>query len=110
MLADMLGRATLGLGTLILVTVLARFVSTKTQLFVLFAVVACGGLLVAFGTISKNKWGMNFSAVSCPRCGALLPAQRQPRSRRQQLWGGWTCSFCGAEVDKWGRERLAGSP
>jgi len=96
----------LWLGALILFAVLDQFISIKTQLFVLFSVLSVGGLVVAYGTIAKNKWGINFSAVSCPRCCAPLPTQRHPRSRRQKLWGGWTCSACGTEVDKWGREHL----
>jgi hypothetical protein len=66
------------------------------------------GVLVIFGTIVKNSWGINLSPVSCPNCKAELPQVRIPTSFRQGLWGGNTCPNCGAEVDKWGR-RLDGS-
>ena len=29
---------------------------------------------------------------------------RKPTSFRQAAWGGWTCSKCGCEIDKWGIE------
>ena len=85
------------LGALILGAFLDQFVPIKTQLLALFALLAAMGLLVAYGTIARNRWGINHSAVSCPRCHSPLPTQRQPRSRRQRLWGGWTCAACGAK-------------
>ncbi len=39
----------------------------------------------------------------CPGCGEQFPRIRMPASRRQALWGGWTCSKCGYEVDRHGR-------
>jgi hypothetical protein len=65
---------------------------------------AVGGAIVVYGTIVRNKWGINLHHVSCPRCKTALPILREPGSRRQALWGGWTCPTCGAGVDKWGRE------
>jgi len=29
---------------------------------------------------------------------------RRPASFSQAVWGGWTCSKCGCEIDKWGVE------
>lgn len=98
----------LWLGVLILGAVLDQFVSVNTQLIAIFGVLAGGGLLIVYGTLAKTRWGINLSAVSCPRCHSPLPKQRQPTSRRQRLWGGWTCPACGVEVDKWGREILPG--
>jgi DNA-directed RNA polymerase subunit RPC12/RpoP len=72
----------------------------------IFGVLAVGMLLVIHGTITKNRWGINLDAVTCPRCGAPLPRVRKPESLRQALWGGYTCATCGAEVDKWGRELM----
>ena len=60
-----------------------------------------GGLLVAFGTVTKNQWGINTRPVNCPACGCTVPHVRQPKSIRQELWGGWTCEKCGCEMDKW---------
>ncbi|MGH9714689.1 MAG: hypothetical protein ACRD5M_15450 [Candidatus Acidiferrales bacterium] len=76
------------------------------EMLILFGILGLGMLLVLFGTVAKNKWGINFEAVSCPRCGIKLPRMRKPGSARQVLWGGYTCSGCGAEVDKWGREEV----
>ena len=43
-------------------------------------------------------------SYNCKRCGAKLPYQRTPRNFRQLMWGGWTCSNCGAELDSSGNE------
>jgi hypothetical protein len=59
-------------------------------------------LLVAFGTVTKNRWGINTKLVNCPACGCPMPQVRQPKSIRQALWGGGTCGKCGCEMDKWG--------
>jgi hypothetical protein len=73
-------------------------------LIVIFALLGAGALLVVYGTVTKNRWGINLGDVSCPRCSTPLQKVRQSRSLRREMWGGWTCSGCGAEVDKWGRE------
>jgi hypothetical protein len=74
---------------------------------VIFVVVASlvlvGVLLVAFGTVTKNQWGINLEPVNCPACGSPMPQVRQPKSLRERLWGGGTCGKCGCEMDKWGR-------
>jgi hypothetical protein len=72
------------------------FVATVSVLLV-------GILLVAFGTVTKNQWGINLEPVNCPACGSPMPQVRQPKSLRQALWGGGTCGNCGCEMDKWGR-------
>jgi len=66
-------------------------------------VLLVGILLVAFGTVTKNRWGINTRHVICPACGSPMPQVRQPKSIRQALWGGFTCGKCGCEMDKWGR-------
>lgn len=71
---------------------------------VLLGLLGAGVLLVVYGTAKKNRWGINRSAVSCPRCGTTAPRIRQPQTLRQAMWGGWTCPTCGTEVDKWERE------
>ncbi len=60
--------------------------------------------LVIHGSFAKNRWGINLDPVRCSHCGTPLPTIRKPTSFRQTLWGGSTCSVCGTEVDKWGRE------
>jgi hypothetical protein len=62
-----------------------------------------GGLLIVFGTVTKNQWGINTKPANCPACGCPVPQVRQPKSIRQALWGGWRCEKCGCEMDKWGR-------
>jgi predicted RNA-binding Zn-ribbon protein involved in translation (DUF1610 family) len=73
-------------------------------LIVTCGVLALGLALVIHGTLIKNRWGINLKSVSCPRCNAVLPQVRKPRSRQQSMWGGWTCPNCGVQVDKWGRD------
>jgi len=91
-------------GVLILGAVLDQFIPVKAQLFGLVAMLVVACLVVGWGTIAKTKWGVNFAPISCPRCHLPVPSLRRPRSGRQRLWGGSTCSACGTEVDKWGRE------
>ncbi len=74
---------------------------------VMFGLLGIGMVLVIYGTIAKNRWGINVDPVFCPRCNAQLSQIRQPQSIRQTLWGGETCTKCGAEVDKWGREVIS---
>jgi hypothetical protein len=94
----------LWLGTPTLIAILDLLVPTKFSLVVVFGILAVGAVVLIYGTVAKNRWGINLSAVSCPRCKTPLPTVRKPMSRGQRLWGGWTCPACGAEVDKWGRE------
>lgn len=51
-----------------------------------------------------EKWKINLKVTSCSHCGHRLPAIRKPSNLRQILWGGWTCSSCGAELNKSGRK------
>ena len=70
---------------------------------VTMSILLLGILLVAFGTVTKNGWGVNLTPVNCPACGSLMPKVRRPESLKQALWGGGTCAKCGCEMDKWGR-------
>jgi hypothetical protein len=63
-----------------------------------------GMILVLYGTVTRNRWGINMEEVNCPRCYKPMPRIRQPKSLSQTLWGGWTCEHCGCQVDKWGHE------
>lgn len=69
-----------------------------------FTLVSLGLVLVIYGTIAKNRWGVNLDPVRCPRCNMPLSQVRTPNSVHQAMWGGCTCPKCGIEVDKWGRE------
>jgi hypothetical protein len=43
---------------------------------VTMSVLLLGILLVAFGTITKNRWGINPEPVNCPACGSPMPKVR----------------------------------
>jgi hypothetical protein len=73
-------------------------------LVVVVSILALGLALVTLGSIRKSGWGINLSAVHCPRCNRLMPTVRKPKSVAQAMWGGWTCEQCGCAMDKWGRE------
>ncbi len=77
--------------------------------FVITPVLLIGLVLVAYGAVAKNRWGINLKPVNCPVCNFPMPQIREPKSLQQKLWGGWTCEKCGCEVDKWGRQ-LAAAP
>ncbi len=66
------------------------------------SVLLVGLVLVAYGTIARNKWGINLHHLDCPACHSPVPKVRKPKSRREALWGGSTCDKCGCEFDKWG--------
>jgi hypothetical protein len=73
-----------------------------------FGVFMLGGAFLVYklvsGTANKGDWGLNLKPpTACPVCSAPLPMARVPKNLRQALWGGWTCSGCGKELDKWGR-------
>src|ERR1700690_2906223 len=61
-------------------------------------------LLTKYGTVARNRWGINRASVSCPNCNTPRATGRKPRSLSQIVWGGYTCPACGADVDKWGRQ------
>jgi hypothetical protein len=46
--------------------------------------------------------GIGAISHRCSRCYQELPRFRLPKSPRQALLGGWTCSNCGSEVDRHG--------
>jgi predicted RNA-binding Zn-ribbon protein involved in translation (DUF1610 family) len=70
------------------------------------ALLGAGLLLVVYGTVARNRWGINLAKVSCPNCSTPLTGTRtqKTRSLKQAMWGGYRCPVCGAEVDKWGRQ------
>ncbi len=68
----------------------------------LIAAAVVGGLITLFleRLLTKGKAGL-----ACPSCNEDLPQHRRPKSLRQVFLGGWTCSACGAELDRRGRLR-----
>ena len=75
-----------------------------TLFVVTFSLLGIGLVLVVFGTVAKNHWGINLEPIHCPSCGTPMSQVRQPKSVVQALWGGGTCEKCGCEMDKWGRQ------
>jgi hypothetical protein len=68
---------------------------------------AVGVVLVVYGTIKKDRWGINLGRVECPNCRTVMPRVRMPQSGREAMWGGYTCPTCKTEMDKWGRSIAA---
>ena len=44
--------------------------TSSVLLLVILAPLTIGALLVVYGTVVKNRWGINLGDVNCPRCGA----------------------------------------
>lgn len=72
---------------------------SPAQLVLLF-VLAAVAVLVLWGTVARNRWGLNLGRVLCPRCLRPIPAG----SLGRLLFGGRQCPECDTIVDKWGRE------
>jgi hypothetical protein len=69
----------------------------------LFGVLIVGLFFVVRDTIRRRgNWGINLRPAECVKCGEPAPLIRKPTSFRQAMWGGWTCKYCGYELDKWG--------
>ena len=68
---------------------------------VAFMVVAV--LILAYGTVAKNGFGINVFEVVCPICDTVQPRFRIPESPEQARWGGSRCPNCSTSLDKWGR-------
>lgn len=51
---------------------------------------------------ATGKYGIPKTIKPCPSCGASPVLFRKPANRRQLIWGGWTCSKCGLELDRYG--------
>ncbi len=73
-----------------------------TSFFLFFIIVFILSLYQTM--VRKGPLGVNFSKVFCPKCGKLMPVLRVSKSFSQVLFGGWTCLYCGTQLNKWGRE------
>ena len=97
----------LGFALCVLLDVVLDVIIPDRVMNVIFIVTASvlllGILLVIYGTLVQNGWGINLKAVTCPCCNSAMPQVRKPKSLREALWGGGTCEKCGCEMDKWGR-------
>jgi hypothetical protein len=68
-----------------------------------FGLLAVGAFFVARDTIrQRGRWGICLTKPKCLKCGEPAPLVRMPASWNQTLWGGWTCTQCGFELDKFG--------
>jgi hypothetical protein len=70
----------------------------------LCVIVVLGMFLLVYGTVVKNRWGINLGPVVCANCKSPIPFLRNPQTVKQALWGGGTCASCHYELDKWGRK------
>jgi hypothetical protein len=52
---------------------------------ILFGLLGIGMVLVIYGTITKNRWGINTDQVFCPRCNTPLPRIRKPQTLQEAL-------------------------
>ena len=75
---------------------------------IFFTIIMILCTFIIFDTIrGKGKLGINPWTTFCPNCGQKAPTVRTPTSIHQALFGGWTCSACGFEMDKWGEEVIS---
>jgi hypothetical protein len=97
-------RTAILLAIAILVALAARDALTGNGIFAIYSgLMSLALLAVLLGTIFKTRAGINAAAVNCPNCNTSQPVMRKPTSFRQAMWGGYTCSQCATEMDKWGR-------
>lgn len=82
---------------------LAMLIILPLSGLVLLTLVVGAVLVVRDTTRRSGNFGFNTEQVHCPRCGEPAPIFRSPKNWRQSLWGGCTCTKCGAEYDKWGQ-------
>lgn len=78
-------------------------------LLIILILIVCSGVLIlklaGDSIVRKSKiLGFNLRSIDCPNCHRKVPYIRTPTSTRQALFGGWTCSGCGIEMDKWGTD------
>ena len=57
--------------------------------------------IISYGAVLRKRVN---DRGGCPSCGMPVPQFRNPTSWRQAIWGGWTCSECGTEMDRFGNE------
>ncbi|WP_141249603.1 hypothetical protein [Sphingobium sp. D43FB] len=70
---------------------------------VAFAIIGAAVYLICRNKRARSAVGINLKPPKiCPNCSEALPFFRFPKSFKQALVGGWTCSRCHSEIDKWG--------
>ena len=73
------------------------------RFIILLGICVIGIAFSVYGTVAKNRWGVNLNPLICPTCGAIPTPGIRRKSFQQFMWGGRTCEICGTEMDKWGR-------
>jgi hypothetical protein len=63
-------------------------------------------VLVVWGTVAQNAWGLNFRKLVCPRCIHTIPRGAGLVYIWRFFAGRAVCPECQTLVDKWGRELL----
>ena len=76
--------------------------ATFTFFLTVFLTVGIAALMWVALMIYGSARGKRLPSPSCPECGCELRVIREPKSIKQVIWGGWTCSGCGCHIDKWG--------
>jgi hypothetical protein len=67
----------------------------------LWGAVTGGGFVLLIGLLAPRR--------HCPKCEAVLPRFRKPKSWRQALFGGQHCAACHVTLDRHGRVRKVAS-
>ncbi len=93
-------RVVLGVGVGELVVLLVVTLVCGLPALATFVVLA---LTIVDTVRREGRWGINFKGATCPQCHSAAPTMRVPKNARQALWGGWTCTRCQLEIDKWGK-------
>lgn len=88
------------------INIIAKGALGTVSLTVWVVLFGCMGavVLALWGTLERNRWGLNFGRVVCPRCLRTIPNPSGLRGLRQKLFGGGACAECKTIVNKWGRE------
>ena len=65
----------------------------------LIGAVATAAVLIIFIVFRKP--------VMCEKCGVEQPKMRKPENMDQAMWGGYTCTGCGSQLDGRGKLKKA---
>jgi hypothetical protein len=62
------------------------------------------GLVIALVEIVlRLRMGASLAPMRCPNCATPQPFVRGPISFRRSIQGGWACTKCAIEIDRYGR-------
>jgi hypothetical protein len=66
--------------------------------------------IVVGGVVGLSIRRRILRTLRCPQCGTQPALFRMPKNWEQFVWGGWTCSTCGSEVNAQGKLRMESPP